>query len=66
MPYDYDFDEEFELETGDDENATDEDVVTFACEDCDHRWEEEAFEAEDYGPEGAICPMCGSATVIEF
>ncbi|MBE8431994.1 hypothetical protein IQB77_19700, partial [Leptospira interrogans serovar Pomona] len=46
--------------------VTGEEVLTFACEDCDHRWEEDVYEAEDYGLEGAICPMCGSSVVIEF
>lgn len=66
MPYNYDFDEDFEVETDYDEDVTGEEVLTFACEDCDNRWEEDAYEAEDYGPEGPICPMCGSSAVIEL
>ncbi|EMY78806.1 hypothetical protein LEP1GSC060_2123 [Leptospira weilii serovar Ranarum str. ICFT] len=61
MPYDYDFDEDFEVETGDSGSAAGEEVLAFACEDCDHRWEEDSYEAED-----AICPMCGSSVVIEL
>ncbi|MGJ4747613.1 hypothetical protein ACQV5M_14730 [Leptospira sp. SA-E8] len=63
MPYNYDFDEDYE--TDGDEDYLDEDAVTFVCEDCDHRWEDDAEGSFD-GPENHICSMCGSSSVIEL
>jgi Zn finger protein HypA/HybF involved in hydrogenase expression len=44
-----------------DEIDTDEDIdtITFACEDCDHRWEPDDLDE-------MICPMCGSENVVEL
>ncbi|WCL49136.1 hypothetical protein [Leptospira sp. GIMC2001] len=33
--------------------------VTYACEDCDHRWEPGDLDE-------MICPMCGSENVVEL
>ncbi len=63
MPTNYDFDEEYETEGGD--GYTDDDAVTFVCEDCDHRWEGDSESSFD-GPESHICSMCGSSNAIEL
>jgi len=43
--------------------------MSYACEDCDYRWEEvfvktEAFEDED--EQEILCPMCGSLHVEQI
>ncbi|TGK00332.1 hypothetical protein EHQ53_04725 [Leptospira langatensis] len=63
MPYNYEFDEDYE--TDGDEDFLDDEVVTFVCEDCDHRWEDDS-EGSYSGPENHICSMCGSSSVIEL
>jgi hypothetical protein len=40
-----------------------EDGVTYACEDCDHRWELAEWE-QDSGD--FMCPMCGSDNIVEL
>ncbi|MBL0953663.1 hypothetical protein EHQ96_09260 [Leptospira levettii] len=52
-------DDEFDAE------SLNEDVVTYACEDCDHRWEAEG-EDEYLDSWELICPMCGSANITEL
>ena len=50
----------------DDESEAEEVVVSYACEDCDYRWEvtyedeDEAYESTQY------CPMCGSANCTQI
>ncbi|PJZ69576.1 hypothetical protein CH373_08655 [Leptospira perolatii] len=65
MPYDYEFDEDYDIDTEEGDDFADEEVVTYVCEDCDHRWESDSEDGFD-SPEGAICPMCGSSNVIEL
>lgn len=68
MPYEYDYEEGFDLEeeSESEDEYLDDEVLTYACEDCDHRWEDASDEFYDMGPEGLICPMCGSSNVIEL
>lgn len=58
------FEEGEEGEEGDDNTEV---VVSYACEDCDYRWEvtfedeeEESLDATQY------CPMCGSANSTQI
>jgi Zn finger protein HypA/HybF involved in hydrogenase expression len=66
MPsYEEDYEEEFD---NDEENLLEEEEqgVMLACEDCDYRWKVE-FDDEFYDySDSAICPMCGSANVVEI
>ncbi len=50
-------DDDFELD------SLNEDAVSFACEDCDHRWE---IEDEFADTQELICPMCGSSNITEL
>lgn len=52
----YDEDDDFD----EDDLSNDEDAVTYACEDCDHRWEADPFDDE------LICPLCGSSNITEL
>ncbi|EQA36539.1 hypothetical protein LEP1GSC047_3141 [Leptospira inadai serovar Lyme str. 10] len=63
MPYDYEFDEDYD--TDGEEDLLDDEAVTYVCEDCDHRWESDPESANDT-PESYICAMCGSSNVIEL
>ena len=49
------------------EEELDEIIVSYACEDCDYRWEvtfeDEEEEALD---ETQYCPMCGSANTTQI
>ncbi len=52
-------DDEFDVD------SLNEDGVTYACEDCDHRWE--ADTEDDYLDSWElICPMCGSSNITEL
>jgi len=56
------FDDELDEE---EEDFNDDEVITYACEDCDYRWEisnEDGYEDIEF----LICPMCGSAHITEF
>ena len=39
-------------------------AVSFVCEDCDYRWEEQTEEEID--TDVMVCPMCGSINVTEL
>ncbi len=44
--------------------------VSYACEDCDYRWEDVLFkrrgeDSDDYEAD-AVCPMCGSVNVTQI
>ncbi|MCC5816287.1 MAG: hypothetical protein JJT78_16170 [Leptospira sp.] len=41
------------------EDEEDIESVTFACEDCDHRWIPDDLDE-------MICPLCGSDNVVEL
>ncbi len=63
MPYD---DEEFDDEFEDEEGSEDE-TITFVCEDCDYRWKSAVqMEDDEYVSDELICPMCGSSNVSDF
>jgi len=51
-------DDEF-MDDIDEEEELDADAITYACEDCDHRWEPDELDE-------MICPMCGSANIVEL
>jgi rRNA maturation endonuclease Nob1 len=55
--------EEFPEE--EEEEAAEEYVMSFACEDCDYRWEM-SFESEEESEEVQFCPMCGSANTTQI
>lgn len=66
-----DDDDEFDDDEDEDEEEEEvnEIVISFACEDCDYRWEvvveENEEEEEDY-EESHYCPMCGSSNVTQI
>ncbi len=49
----------------DDEDNFEEIHVSFACEDCDYRWEA-SFESEEDADEIQICPMCGTSNTTQI
>jgi hypothetical protein len=58
---------------GDDHHWEDEKkiVMSFACEDCDYRWEDQIVKPKDsYEDDEAdfdvICPMCGSINITQI
>lgn len=55
-----DIDDDFDDEN---EESLDDEVITYACEDCDYRWE---ISEDGDETEFLICPMCGSAHITEF
>ena len=63
--------EEEEKEDEDKERQDDEDDIveevnmSFACEDCDYRWEA-TFESEEEGDEIQYCPMCGTSNTTQI
>jgi hypothetical protein len=46
--------------------------VSYACEDCDYRWEDviikrkDVLEDEEVGEIEVACPMCGSVTITQI
>ncbi len=74
--YYQDEDEEVEDEVDEfNEDSDDDDIgqkgvdLSFACEECDYRWddyivgEKEDIESEDYE---VVCPMCGSLNISQI
>jgi len=61
-------DEEWEDEELDDENSR-QVMASYACEECDYRWdvmeENREYSGEDYA-EDTVCPMCGSTYVTQI
>jgi len=57
--------DEFAEEEIEEEEATEEYAMSFACEDCDYRWEM-SFESEELSEEVQFCPMCGSANTTQI
>ncbi|MBN1533492.1 MAG: hypothetical protein JXA20_12560 [Spirochaetes bacterium] len=46
-------------------------VISFACEDCDYRWEDQIVKSKDgfddeEGEYDVICPMCGSINITQI
>ncbi len=45
-------------------------VMSFACDDCDYRWEDQIIKAkdeiEDESDFDVICPMCGSVNITQI
>jgi formate dehydrogenase maturation protein FdhE len=68
-------DDDYETEhLHDDEDDIEEEMkvhVSFACEDCDYRWDDiivkvkGSLEEEEFEHEG-ICPMCGSMNITQI
>lgn len=56
-----DFDEDEEGVGGEREIA-----VSYACEDCDYRWEVYLEEEDDELDDTQYCPMCGSANTSQI
>jgi hypothetical protein len=71
---DEDGDESDELEGDDEEPVTKKKnirkvEVSFACEDCDYRWEDVIIkrkDLEDTDEIDVVCPMCGSTTITQI
>ncbi|RPI92798.1 MAG: hypothetical protein EHM32_08730 [Spirochaetales bacterium] len=74
-----DDDEEDELEEGvqleegeewEDKKNTRKVEVSYACEDCDYRWDDVIFKKknrlEDDEELEVVCPMCGSTTITQI
>lgn len=60
------FEEEFlNEEEQEQEEEYEEHSVSYACEDCDYRWEM-TFESEEQSEEVQYCPMCGSANTTQI
>lgn len=56
-----DFEEDEEAAGGEREIA-----VSYACEDCDYRWEVYLEEEDDEHEDTQYCPMCGSANTSQI
>jgi DNA-directed RNA polymerase subunit RPC12/RpoP len=41
-------------------------AVSYACEDCDYRWEVYMEEEDDGSDDTQYCPMCGSANTSQI
>lgn len=41
-------------------------AVSYACEDCDYRWEVYLEEEDDEMEDTQYCPMCGSANTSQI
>jgi len=65
----HDEDDDDELDD-DEENEGDEAereiAVSYACEDCDYRWEIYLEEEDDEMDDTQYCPMCGSANTSQI
>ncbi|MCS6985558.1 MAG: hypothetical protein NZM25_10600 [Leptospiraceae bacterium] len=61
-------DEEYEDEETDEEGEDEEEeyYLSFACEDCDYRWEIVFDEESEDIEEIPYCPMCGSSNVTQI
>jgi hypothetical protein len=61
-------DEDIEEEWGDDDEKKVD--LSFACEDCDYRWEDTVVKRKDeldYNEElSTTCPMCGSTNITQI
>jgi len=57
--------EEKQNNDDDDDVAFEEVNVSFACEDCDYRWES-SFESDEDADETQYCPMCGTANTTQI
>lgn len=55
------FDEDEETVGGEREIA-----ISYACEDCDYRWEVYLEEEDDELDDTQYCPMCGSANTSQI
>ena len=67
-----------EEELSEDESVSDDDAagdeeesripVSFACDDCDYRWDDVIVKGKDEDDEdySATCPMCGSMNVTQI
>ncbi len=73
------YDDEEELEDDEDDAVEKDEVeeeaptvrvdLSFACDDCDYRWDDVIVRRkDDYDDdsEGVICPMCGSMNVTQI
>ncbi|MDY6968017.1 MAG: hypothetical protein SVR08_05115 [Spirochaetota bacterium] len=44
--------------------------MSFACEECDYRWDDiikrDEFTVDDEDYDDAICPMCGSTNITQI
>lgn len=56
---------EDEFPEEEEEEAVEEFTMSYACEDCDYRWEM-SFETEEESEEVQFCPMCGSANTTQI
>ena len=58
---------EQELEEGEEEFMPEPVVSSYACEDCDYRWEVTFEDEEDEElNDSQYCPMCGSASCAQI
>lgn len=71
----YEEEEELEDEETDDFVEEDDEVpvvkvdVSFACDDCDYRWDDVVVRRKndyDDDSDGVVCPMCGSMNVTQI
>lgn len=59
---DKDFDDEDEETVGGEREI----AISYACEDCDYRWEVYLEEEDDELDDTQYCPMCGSANTSQI
>ena len=61
-----DEDDEVEDDENDDEGGDREIAISFACEDCDYRWEIYVEDEDEDLDDTQFCPMCGSANTSQI
>ncbi len=59
-----------ELDVYEDEDTETEEqeevIVSYACEECDYRWEATFEDDEQAESDNPYCPMCGSSNVTQI
>ena len=58
--------EEAEEGENDNEGGDREIAISFACEDCDYRWEIYVEDEDEDLDDTQFCPMCGSANTSQI
>ncbi len=64
-----DYEDSFEEDEDDDELVERNIHISYACEDCDYRWEDVISRRKDDIDDmelDAVCPMCGSMNVTQI
>ena len=61
-------DSSLEKEEDEEEDISGKVDASFACEDCDYRWDSSIYMSEDgeIDDETFYCPMCGSTNILQI